>query len=194
MCECLFGFRKLYETVQLRTLSRDAAQLKYPPGLLAIAYQMYLAPRLVIKNAQASLWCYPTKGIVPGCGQAMHLARVALYKPMQPMKATAQHRSEQYVDDINVAAVGTKTQLQTSVPNELLGLARRLRAHGMVLSKTKNTLVASSADMGKCIVDQLVEQGLPIGVKGFARDLGITAAAGRRRRLVMEKVGASSIT
>ena len=71
---------KFYDTVHLPTLMRTARLLDYPLRALAVCGQMFLAPRVIRVNGSFAATIQPQTGMVPGSGQANHLARALLYE------------------------------------------------------------------------------------------------------------------
>ena len=74
---------KFCDNVHLPTLMRTARLLDYPLRALALCGQMFLAPRVIRANGSFASAIQSETGMVPGSGQAHHLARALLYELLE---------------------------------------------------------------------------------------------------------------
>ena len=86
-----------------------ALQVDYPAVDLALIAQLYVAPWRIKYAGAFGPAADPTSGIVPGSGQANHLARVVLYNELERVHwKVPRAMLRQFVDDIVIRTEGTE--------------------------------------------------------------------------------------
>lgn len=182
----LWDMEKFYDSVRVSALCHEALKLKFPALLLALGLQVHLAPRTCKAEGHCGAPIQPSNGIVAGCGQANDFARILLHSILQRAQCTKELSimmltCQQYVDDITQRAEGTEAQLLAALPKAALTLHAQLEAIGCVISK-KTVATASSARLAAMLDDAYRAHGLAVRSVPVAKDLGITATGGSRRR------------
>ena len=185
----LWDVEKFFDSVDFSLLVARALRWGYPASELAVACQVHLAPRALQVMGAVGLWMPTTSGVLPGCGQAVPLARVYLRSDMQEVALSSGAKLGTYVDDV--------TQLATGCPNDVvqylvdggLAMAGSMSTLRLRISP-KSVVVCSSVGLARTVSKMLNRKGVPIKVEVSARDLGIRFAAGRPiRSLDKEALG-----
>ena len=108
-----FDVAKFYDSINLSALVYKAMDAGYPAVDLALVMQLYLAPGRVKANQGFATAGSPSTGIVPGSGQANHLARCMLYAELERVhNKVPRCHLQQFVDDVAVRAEGTSKRVQ----------------------------------------------------------------------------------
>ena len=74
-----WDIEKFYDTVGLWALLQRAEQRKYPLTMAVLLTTIYVSPRVVRCAGCCSEAVQPSRSILPGCGEAQTMAKVALY-------------------------------------------------------------------------------------------------------------------
>ena len=101
---------KFYDSCDLGQVAAASLRCGYPPLLLSVGLQAYLAPRVLVKGVKCGTWMRVGRGIVPGCGQATNLARTLLYKPMDEVGEIGGGRRE----NMSMASISRRLAWTTS--------------------------------------------------------------------------------
>ncbi|CAK0894219.1 unnamed protein product [Prorocentrum cordatum] len=143
-----------YDNIDLDQLIEEASDLNYPLLPLAMAVQMYLAPRAIMAHSLFSDIFEPASSMVAGCGQAVDLTRPL---PYCIMDAARRHYIyvviQQYLHDLALL----------SIPISI-----------------KTAVVASDKDLQQEIASILDDLGTPNKQPGVVRDLGVDTGLGKQ--------------
>ena len=185
----LLDLRRFYDSVNLADLVDAAIELNYPLRLLALALDSYLGVRILTLSGCIHKGILPSGGILPGCGQAVSLARAFLFAPFEATSKSVSGQSlREWVDDISCRLYGTHASLVATFPILLRALLTGLRRRKVQLSPDKSGVLASSASLRRELVALARQQGCD-EIKGLAtaRDLGHDTSLGARRTVVVRR-------
>ena len=75
----LWDMEKFYDNIQMNKLIAKAIEVEYPLTVFCLGLQMHMAPR-AIKSYDCNMYAStPTNGIIAGCTQSNHFARIFLH-------------------------------------------------------------------------------------------------------------------
>ena len=122
-------------------------------------------------------------GVLPGCGQANLTAKLAIYGLLEDIHmAFPKVELDAYVDDIAQAMRGREAEIKTALPQAAAALQQAAHARKFQLSG-KSFLVASSAELGRHILEALKKEGVQATLESTGRNLGLDNSAAKRRRV-----------
>ena len=119
----------------------------------------------------------PRVSIVQGSRNSNNWARILLYDVLERSQA------HQWVDDINLLAIGTQKLIEIHSPSATLELLTGLRNKGLRIS-SKSQIVASRPVLAKRLASLLELEGEFLKVATVGKDLGIDFSGGRTHRRV----------
>jgi len=152
---------------------------------------LILGPRLLRAAGHHSEPMFTNTGVVAGSSHGNHFARIVLHEILQAAHTSPPQRDiSAFVDDVRQRGESEHRRNDQWVPDfclDVLALGDRFTAVGFEIS-SKTVLVASSPAIGQRIARVLLSRAaawhLPSDWKpqqARAKDLGVEAAAGRRR-------------
>ena len=171
---------KAFEYVVHRVLATGARKLAYPPKMLILSLAAYTAPRRVTAAGVMSREVRPTRGIGAGAGLATFELKLVVIPIMDEVVLHYVFITlTMYVDDTTVEANGNCEAVVAWTIGATSMICRAFEAADMLMSETKNVVLASRPTVGKRI-----EEGLRVwNVRWVpvAKALGVGMGAGVRR-------------
>ena len=79
VAKVLWDFEKFYDTISIDKLISKCNELRYPVKLTALGLMMHTAPRMLKAYDHYAMVGTPANGIIAGCTQSNHFARIFLY-------------------------------------------------------------------------------------------------------------------
>ncbi|CAK0808098.1 unnamed protein product, partial [Prorocentrum cordatum] len=171
-----------YDNIGLDQLIEKASALQYPLLPLAMAVQMYLAPRAIMAHSLFSDIFEPANSMVAGCGQAVDLTRPLLYGILD-----AAHRHhifvvmQQYLDDLALQVEGARRQVIDQIKHVAALVHDGFKQLAIPIS-VKTAVVASDKDLQAEVASILDSLGTPNKQPGVVRDLGVDTSLGKQLR------------
>ncbi|CAK0817626.1 unnamed protein product, partial [Prorocentrum cordatum] len=171
-----------YDNIGLDQLIEKASALQYPLLPLAMAVQMYLAPRAIMAHSLFSDSFEPANSMVAGCGQAVDLTRPLLYGILD-----AAHRHhifvvmQQYLDDLALQVEGARRQVIDQIKHVAALVHDGFKRLAIPIS-VKTAVVASDKDLQAEVASILDSLGTPNKQPGVVRDLGVDTSLGKQLR------------
>ncbi|CAK0886228.1 unnamed protein product, partial [Prorocentrum cordatum] len=171
-----------YDNIGLDQLIEKASALQYPLLPLAMAVQMYLAPRAIMAHSLFSDIFEPANSMVAGCGQAVDLTRPLLYGILD-----AAHRHhifvvmQQYLDDLALQVEGARRQVIDQIKHVAALVHDGFKQLAIPIS-VKAAVVASDKDLQAEVASILDSLGTPNKQPGVVRDLGVDTSLGKQLR------------
>ncbi|CAK0897893.1 unnamed protein product, partial [Prorocentrum cordatum] len=171
-----------YDNIGLDQLIEKASALQYPLLPLAMAAQMYLAPRAIMAHGLFSDIFEPASSMVAGCGQAVDLTRPLLYGILD-----AAHRHhifvvmQQYLDDLAMQVEGARRQVIDQIKHVAALVHDGFKQLAIPIS-VKTAVVASDKDLQAEVASILDSLGTPNKQPGVVRDLGVDTSLGKQLR------------
>ena len=105
----LWDLVKLYETMRHGRLVSQAVRLDFPLRILELNLQGYSHPRFVSMTDMVADPCFPSQGVVAGCGAATTHVKRYCYEPFRLFGARwPQVGLDAYIDDMQVSTEGDK--------------------------------------------------------------------------------------
>ena len=149
-----------------------------PSRILLIDFMAYLAPRAIQYLGAVSQWLNPGVSIVQGSRNSNNWARILLFDVLERAQARISWvYPYQWVDDINLFAIGTQRLIEIHSPNATLELLTGLRNKGLRIS-SKSQIVASRPVLAKRLASLLELEGEKLKVATVGKDLGIDFSGG----------------
>ena len=149
----MVDLEKFYDTIRIDHLVNMA--LHSPARVLLIDLMAYLAPRAIQYLGAVSQWLNPGASIVQGSRNSKNWARILLYDVIAHVPWVYPY---QWVDDINLLAIGTQRLIEIHSPNATLELLAGLRSKGLRISP-KSQIVASRPVLPKRLASLLELEG-----------------------------------
>ncbi|CAK0889290.1 unnamed protein product [Prorocentrum cordatum] len=171
-----------YDDIGLDQLIGKASALQCPLLPLAMAVQMYLAPRAIMAHNLFSDIFEPANSMVAGCGQAVDLTRPLLYGILD-----AAHRHyifvvmQQYLDDLALQVEGARRQVIAQIKYVAALVHDGFKQLSIPIS-VKTAVVASDKDLQAEVASILDSLGTPNKQPGVVRDLGVDTCLGKQLR------------
>ncbi|CAK0870858.1 unnamed protein product, partial [Prorocentrum cordatum] len=171
-----------YDNIGLDQLIETASALQYPLLPLAMAVQMYLAPRAIMAHSLFSDIVEPANSMVAGCGQAVGLTRPLLYGILD-----AAHRHhifvvmQQYLDGLALQVEGARRQVIDQIKHVAALVHDGFKQLSIPIS-VKTAVVASDKDLQAEVASILDSLGTPNKQPGVVRDLGVDTSLGKQLR------------
>ncbi|CAK0905284.1 unnamed protein product, partial [Prorocentrum cordatum] len=171
-----------YDNIGLDQLIEKASALQYPLLPLAMAVQMYLAPRAIMTHSLFSDIFEPANSMVAGCGQSVDLTRPLLYGILD-----AAHRHhifvvmQQYLDDLALQVEGARRQVIGQIKHVAALVHDGFKQLAIPIS-VKTAVVASDKDLQAEVASILDSLGTPNKQPGVVRDLGVDTSLGKQLR------------
>ena len=141
---------------------------------------------------------HPVVSIVQGSRNSNNWARILFYDVFECEKVCVLWvYPHQWVDDINLFAIGMQRLIEIHPPNATLELLAGLRSKGLRIS-TKSQIVASRPVLAKRLASLLELEGKYLKVATVVKDLGIDFSGGRtyrrlyhhkRARMALQRIG-----
>jgi len=173
----------------------NALLLHYPPLLLYLGLMVHAAPRFIRTSAGCiSGGCIPDTSIVAGDMQSNSWARALVHSVLQrahdAIGPTAIRSPNvminQYVDDLaQRAQEPTQAGLISTMVSAAVVLREGLHTLDLTISVSKMGLTASSDALAAALSRALCEVGIEVQPSSYVRDLGLTAASGKKRRVTV---------
>eukprot|EP00959_Pyramimonas_sp_CCMP1952_P255621 5339383-Pyramimonas_sp.AAC.1 len=139
---------------------------------------MFLAPRILRSRNIASDSTFPTRPIVAGSAHGVKLAKVFLGPILSAAHAASGVRALvssaglwTFVGDTVARAEGAEESVIAQIPTVGQSFARSFALHQLPVSP-QTTVIASSPKVGKRIVANLRDAGIPASLAVQAVDLG----------------------
>ena len=189
VAKILWDMEKFYDSLDICKLIDRANYLGYPSKLIAMGMIMHMAPRVIRAYEHHMEVGLPANGIIAGCTQSNHFARIFLYTVILALgEGSPYGEIRTFVDDIAQTERGKETYpLFTSKDVIVLHTVRRarilireLRESNLVISE-KTVVLANRKSTRLEIVRKLAREGLVCGHGLAAKDLGVGIALGRGR-------------
>ncbi|CAK0907670.1 unnamed protein product [Prorocentrum cordatum] len=171
-----------YDNIGLDQLIEKASDLQCPLLPLAMAVQMYLAPRAIMAHSLFSDIFEPANSMVAGCGQAVDLTRPLLHGILD-----AAHRHhifvvmQQYLDDLALQVEGARRQVIDQIKYVAALVHDGFKQLSIPIS-VKTAVVASDKDLQAEVASILDSLGTPNKQPGVVRDLGVDTSLGKQLR------------
>ncbi|CAK0878622.1 unnamed protein product, partial [Prorocentrum cordatum] len=171
-----------YDNIGLDQLIEKASALQYPLLSLAMAVQMYLAPRAIMAHRLFSDIFEPANSMVAGCGRAVDLTRPLLYGILD-----AAHRHhifvvmQQYLDDLALQVEGARRPVIDQIKHVAALVHDGFKQLAIPIS-VKTAVVASDKDLQAEVASILDSLGTPNKQPGVVRDLGVDTSLGKQLR------------
>ena len=166
---------KFFDSICPGKLIHLAMEQNIDKGLMAIAMQVHMAPRVLKTRGFFGPMVQVSRSILAGCKFSVAFARTAIYWILE------QSHARQYVDDIAQCIRGMNMQkVEDECVRDAVQLTDNLSRAGFNIS-CKSVLVASNARLKNNIHKKLRRVGICIDKDETAKDLGVDAAAGSRR-------------
>jgi ribonuclease HI len=183
-----FDLEKFFDTVQLEQMTKAARGLKYPARELLLSVQMHRAARQLKAGSHHSEWILTARSILAGCGRSISFTRAALYQILQHIHDGYMPftRGQVWVDDITLTSRGTTSHVTTHAAQCAADLADRLVAAGFRISG-KTTVVGGTKAIRDQLHSNIADLGHHFKKDVTARDLGIDASCGSKRRLPVQR-------
>ena len=122
----MVDLEKFYDTIRIDHLVNMALALQAPARVLLIDLMANLAPRAIQYFGAVSHWLNPGVSIVQGSRNSNNWARILLYDVLERAQARVPWvYPYQWVDDINLLAIGTQRLIEIHSPNATLELLSR---------------------------------------------------------------------
>ena len=173
---------KFYDTIRIDHLVDMALTLNAPARILLIDFMAYLARRAIQYLGAVSQWLIPGVSIVRGSRNSNNWARILLYDVLERAQARIPWvYPYQWVDDINLLAIGSQRLIEIHSPNATLELLTGLRNKGLRIS-SKSQIVASRPVLAKRLASLLELEGEKLKVATVGKDLGIDFSGTRTHR------------
>ncbi|CAK0806248.1 unnamed protein product, partial [Prorocentrum cordatum] len=171
-----------YDNIGLDQLIEKASALQYPLLPLAMAVQMYLAPRAIMAHSLFSDIFEPANSMVAGCGQAVDLTIPLLYGILD----AARRRyifvvMQQCLDDLALQVEGARRQVIAQTKYVAALVHDGFKQLSMPIS-VKTAVVASDTDLQAEVASILDSLGTPNKQPGVVRDLGVDTSLGKQLR------------
>ena len=170
----MVDLEKFFDTIRIDHLVNMVLALQAPARILLIDLMAYLAPRAIQYFGAVSQWLNREVSIVQGSRNSNNWARILLYDALERAQAHVQ-----WVDDIDLLAIGTQRFIEIHSPNATLELLAGLRSKALRIS-TKSQIVASRPVLAKRLLLELEGEHLRVATVG--KDLGIDFSGGRTHR------------
>ncbi|CAK0812485.1 unnamed protein product, partial [Prorocentrum cordatum] len=171
-----------YDNIGLGQLIEKASDLQYPLLPLAMAVQMYIAPRAIMSHSLFSDMFEPANSMVAGCGQAVDLTRPLLYGILD---AARRHHifvvMQQYLDDLALQVEGARRQAVDQIKYVAVLVHDGFKQLSIPIS-VKTAVVASDKDLQAEVASILDSLGTPSKQPGAVRDLGVDTSLGKQLR------------
>ncbi|CAK0797341.1 unnamed protein product, partial [Prorocentrum cordatum] len=169
-----------FDDIGLDQLIEKASDLNYPLLPLAMAAQMYLAPRAIMAHSLFSDIFEPANSMAAGCGQAVDLTRPLLYDILEAAHANYIYVViQQYLDDLALQIEGARKQVIEQV-RYVAALVHQGFARLSIPISFKTAVVASDKDLQQEIATILDGLGTPNKQPGVVRDLGVDTGLGKQ--------------
>ena len=135
----------------------------------------YLAQRVVQYLGAVSQWLNTGVSVVQGSRNSNKWARILLHDVLERAQARVPWvYPYQWVEDINLLAIGTQRLIEIHSPNATLELLAGLRSKGLRIS-TKSQIVASRPVLAKRLASLLELKGEHLRVATVEKDLVLTS-------------------
>ena len=178
---------RFHDTIRIDHLADMALSLRAPARVLLIDLRAHLAPRAIQHLGAVSEWLNPAVSIVQGSRNSNNWARTLLHGGLERAQA---HVSwvypYQWVDDVNLLAIGTQRLIEIHSPHATLELLAGLRNKGLRIS-TKPQIVASRPVQAKRLAFLLDLEGEHFKVATVGKDSGIDFSGGRNHRRLFHR-------
>ena len=103
----LWDLGKFYESMRHGRLVSQAVRLDFPLRILRLNLQGYTHPRYVSMAGMVNDPCYPSQGVVAGCGAATTHVKLYYHEPFRLFGARwLQVGLDAYIDDMQVSTEG----------------------------------------------------------------------------------------
>ena len=181
---CLWDVAKFFDSVDVALLIANAKAMAYPLVELAVAVQQYVAKRALQRGGHTGEPFEVTTSILPGCGQAVPLARAYLRGPVGQVQAHGAKEEVMlttYVDDIGQDVQGSFDQVVLKLVEHGHRVVQALQVLRLKVAP-KSVVVASFKKIASMVQRMLQQEGVQVQAADVARDLGVAYSAGRCRR------------
>ncbi len=180
----LWDLESFFETVDRERLYRRAEAAGFPLAVLRLSLAAYSSPRLLALDGRLSRELWPTTGVGAGCGLACSYVKVYCMAPLDSIldKLPDTVTVDLHVDDFAITCEGANDHIvrrdirvATDLIHDMI-----INQLGASISLPKAAMVASSRSLAVGIREDL--GGLAGPLRATAANLGVDAAAARRRR------------
>ncbi|CAK0824657.1 unnamed protein product [Prorocentrum cordatum] len=164
-----------YDNIGLDQLIEKASALQYPLLPLAMAVQMYLAPRAIMAHSLFSDIFEPANSMVAGCDRFWYGI----------LDAAHRHHifvvMQQYLDDLALQVEGARRQVIGQIKHVAALVHDGFKQLAIPIS-IKTAVVASDKDLQAKVASILDSLGTPNKQPGVVRDLGVGTSLGKQLR------------
>ncbi|MDA8583397.1 hypothetical protein N9L68_04170 [bacterium] len=179
--EILWDLSHFYDSARIATIGRKAIVLEYPRGLMALAVLVHTGPRVLRVALHNSDQIDDTHSLLAGCGQAIDLARIAVYSCFEVLsEQSPQYTPEAYIDDFPQVGTGPEDELVTGLSEAAVLFHSEVKDAGFEAS-VKTTVVPATSRAARRIHRRLLQAGIHTKLAKGGRDLGLDAGGGRER-------------
>ena len=181
--QVLWDIEAFFDSFSVTDVTRMAVRLGYPKRLLLLALQQHTAPRIVMAMGAADTIHGVNEGVWPGDAQSMTFAKITTAQPLAQTHARyAPSAPRAYVDDMAQVCIAiSQAALATELQPAPLHVAAELTKLGLSVS-SKTAVTPSGSEATRGLAKALSTAGVTVQLAAGARDLGIDAFAGARRR------------
>ena len=181
--QVLWVIEAFIDSFAVTDITRMAVRLGYPRRLLALALQQHTAPRIVTAMGAADTIHGINEGVLFGDAQSMGFAKIVTAQLLAQMHARyAPSAPRAYVDDMAQVCVAiSQSALAKELQPAALYFAAELAKMGLRVSP-KTVLAPPHSDAMRGLAKALGAAGVAVQLDAAARDLGVDAFTGARRR------------
>ena len=184
----LWDLTKFYDTVDLAALSRAVVSRAYPSRIAYLCLTMYQAPRVLFAHGSYSQWIAPQDSMLPGCGEAVNLARCVLFDILEAVSQSSPlDQLGQFVDDVKMFATGhSNLDLIDSLAPAVRTFVKGVENASLVIS-AKSKVVGTSPMVNQYLSHVAGVSGAKLREARNSTDLGVDIHSSRRRLLPKRK-------
>ncbi len=171
-----------YEGINRDLLANEAAHLGFPLDIMRASFGMYANPRMIALHGRLAKEVHPRRGIIAGCSFATTYVKVMMVRALDRAvsKMPDGVTLDAYIDDLALAAVGTKEQVASKLAEAHKILREVVREElGCEFAHDKTAIVATCPHVANRLREQVGVQG---NIFEAAPNLGIDAPAAKPRR------------
>ena len=176
----LLDLEKAFDKVPHHQVVAAARRWQYPMEILRLSLNGYRLRRIIGVGGVFSDIVVPRRGIAAGSSHATRELRALMIGIFDEARRLFPSVTlTLYVDDGTLESVGTVRTVAEALIGATTVICEGLEEGGMVLSMTKNKVVASGKELGTTIQEGLVRW--KVGRTACTQMLGVGTAAGVRR-------------
>lgn len=185
-CTSLFDLDKFFDTIEPAPLLESIVHTKFPPVGAAMAYQIHVAPRVILLSSLSSEMIRIDLSILAGCIYSIPFVKCLMHEgSLEICKVSKNHKT--YVDDIANFASGRASDVCQVILSVALVFKEKLGVRRKFRLSPKSIIVSSELALAKRVAAELKDHGICVSVSSSHRDLGIMFTAGARRDLSLSE-------